>query len=737
MKKNWDYIILDAMPSADNLAGLVCGDVDGDGKNEIIVSGEGKGALIWYRPSTYEKGIIKKNASFAPALELEDIDGDGRLELLAGEYSERARSMTDGYDDCMLVWFKYDAVKKNWSRKIIDPSIKGYAHDALFIDIDGDSQRELLANSCYSKTPAVYIYKKKDNLDEEWSKYKISEGLALEGLAAADINNDGRVEVIHGPELLFQGRGGPYGKWSRFTYATDIREMCRSSIIDINNNGFKDIILLESEFVDGRLCWFENQLPKGKDSWVEHLIDTELYFAHTLLSWKDPENNGIHLLVGEMTHGGWDTPINYNSRLIEYVTRDGGSSWEKNVIYEGEGTREAVFCDIDSDNKLEIVGEDWGKYYYNPKVQIWKQEERSMIKEYKHEFVERDKPDLGIEILSADLNDDNMEDIICGRWWYKNPNWKRFAIPGILQVVCAYDIDNDGKTELIALKGEKLQDGKSNQSQLCWIKPLDPENDQWAEYPIGTGSGDWPSGAIVASFEPGKLSLVVCYNGAKDGHSYFPEIFEIPAEPWKTPWEKKVFSRLLFGEKPVAADINGNGRQDILLGDHWLENLGNGNFKSHKIAEGFKAGRSCLMDVNNDGKLDIIIGENVIDYEKKITPYSRLAWFENPGKDSESEWKMNVISTLRCPHSISIADLDHDGENEIICGEHDPFAPYRNKCRLIVYKKAEPNGTAWKSFTLDNRFEHYNGAKPIKLSNGKTGIVSHGRTESMYLHLWI
>lgn len=734
MDRIWDYIILDAMPSADNLAGLACGDIDGDGIPEIIVEGEGKGALIWYRPLTFEKGIIKKDTNYSVALLLEDIDNDGKLELLAGEQSNKK----DGYNDA-LVWYKNQEDPKNsWTRKIIDKAMGGYAHDALFIDIDGDSERELLAVACYSEKPAIYLYKKKRNLNEEWSRFTVAEGFALEGLGAADLNNDGKIEIICGPEMFIQNQNSPYGKWGRLKYAPDIREMCRTSIIDINNDNFLDIVLVESEFIDGRLSWFENRTSLKENKWVEHIIDSGLYFAHSLNSWINKKTKNIHIFVGEMTQGGWDIPINYNSRLIEYISSDNGKSWDRSLIYEGEGTREATFCDVDLDGELEIIGEDWGKYYFNPKVQIWKQRKnKSIIREYKHKFIDRDKPDTAINILTADIDGDNLNDIVCGRWWYKNPTWERYEIPGIFQIISAFDIDHDGIIELIAYKSDISGSGTENKISISWLKPIDPLNNKWVEYLISTGLKDKPGGAVVAPLAPnGKLSLIVCYESASLGLPYFPEVFEIPLNPKEHPWKKKVLNELFYGKEPIPCDINGDGNLDLVMGGNWLENLGDGNFKLHNIVEKFTAGCVCIADINNDGMPDVIIGEDIVDFENKITPYSRLAWFENPGNNNNFNWKMNIISTLRCPHSLGIADLDNDGEMEVICGEHDPFFPYRNKCRLLVFKKAEEKGRAWKSYTIDNRFEHYNGAKPLLLSNNKIGIISHGKEEKAYVHLW-
>ena len=97
---------------------------------------------------------------------------------------------------------------------------------------------------------------------------------------------------------------------------------------------------------------------------------------------------------------------------------------------------------------------------------------------------------------------------------------------------------------------------------------------------------------------------------------------------------------------------------------------------------------------------------------------------------------MHVIDRVRCAHSIGVADLDGDGKMEIVCGEHDPFKPYRSRCRTFVYKQADARGRTWRRWQWDDRFEHHDGMRIIELSAGRLGVVSIAWQEPRYVHLW-
>ena len=729
----WELLILDADPPARQLGALTTGDLDGDGRAEIVTCGDG--ALLWYRPHTFERGLIARG-SFHCGVAIEDVDGDGVPEVVAGPRVDPESKAKDW----LITWYKAPATPgEPWACYTIDPATTGGPHDLVFADLDGDGERELIATAMYCPVPGLFIYKRRPDPRRPWRKHAVQIGLSGDGTAAADLDGDGRLEIVAGPYLYHCPPGGPFsGPWIKTDLACGFREMCRAATLDITGNGRPDVIIAEAEFPDGRLSWFENRvLDDPAQPWVEHLLERPVNFAHTLGAWRDPETGEACVFVAEMAQGGWNPPYNWDARLIRFATADGGKSWRRELVYQGAGTHEGTATDIDGDGAIEFVG----KEIYRPRVQIWKRRDRpSPLLGYRHRFIDREKPCTGTDILATDIDGDGLADVVCASWWYRNPTWERHAIPGIYQVLNACDIDGDGRDELLAMVGRPAeQDWYSGlNSDLSWLKPVDPLAGRWEQHPIGQGSGDWPHGTLFAPLLPGgRPALVVGYHDAdEEGVQHFPELFEVPADPCTYPWPRRVLADIPYGEEFAACDVDGDGLLDLVAGPYWLQNLGDGTFRSHPFAPGYKPCRLRVADLLGNGGLAVVLVEEGLSYETRESFFRRIAWFERPADPRQCPWPAHVIDTVRCPHSLDVADLDGDGELEVVVGEHDPFKPYRARNRLLAYKRAEPLGRAWWRHVIDDRFEHHDGARVFQLAPGRLGIISHGWAESKYVHLW-
>jgi len=722
----WEFILIDAGPDCKSMGAFAVGDIDDDGRSEMVVGSDKN--ISWYRHDSPVKGVIGEGSVHCGTL-VDDIDGDGKNEVAAG--------MTiDGVDK--IVWFKN--IGGAWKRFVVDDKTTGHVHDLLCVDIDGDGEKELIANAAYCPVWGVFIYKRGSDITQPWHKAVVQTGTSEEGLAIADLDGDGRNEIISGPSYYHcESSDLMAGPWTRIHYAPNFRELVRVAALDITGNGSPDILITDSEYPDGRFSWFENR-RKGK-AWVEHEIMRGIYFGHSLQAWRDAATGASKVFLAEM-NAGWDMPMNPKSRIMLFSSTSKGRRWDIETMDSGQGTHLALMYDIDNDGELEVVGKEWGLRYHLPRVHYWKRRDQTpAYARFKHHFIDYDKPYRAIDMIAADVDGDGKEDVVCGAWWYKSPSWRRYDIPGIHQIIAAYDIDGDGRMEFV---GTKAREGANREydaltSELVWIKAVNPVKGLWRAYPIGTGVGDWPHGNLIGRFLPnGALALMTSYHSSHaQNQPHYPELFEAPADPRQGPWMKRTAAQLAYGEELLAADFDGDGVMEIAAGTHILKYDGQGAYKAISMgADDFYAARLALMDVNGDGRMDVVMGEEVLDFKNMVAPYSRLVWFENPGVLDGRPWNMHVIDKVKCGHSVGAADLDGDGELEVICGEHDIVNPYRNRSRLMIYKKAEPTGRMWKRSVIDDRFEHHDGTKTIKLPSGRTGIISHGWNDQRWVHLW-
>jgi len=726
----WDMLILGADLSTDG--SLTAGDLDGDGNAEIVVGGTGN--LMWYRPATFERGLIAA-IDLHCGLTLSDIDGDGLPEVVAGH---RVSAGSD-IEEWMISWYDCGGdLSDSWTQHVIDPITAGGPHDLVFADVDGDGQMELIANDMYCNVPGLYVYKPFADVREPWRKHCVQSGFTGEGTAAGDLTGDGQVDIISGPYLYTAPPDGPFaGRWEQRHLAFDFREMCRVALVDITGNGRLDLVVTESEYPDGRLAWFENCADgDGTPRWIEHRLLHPLNFSHSLTAWRDAATGRTRVFVAEMAQGGWNPPYNWDARLLVLSTNDGGASWQVEEAYRGAGTHEAIAFDIDGDGDRELLG----KECWRPRVQVWKRREAEppAFTRPVHRFLDREKGHTATDILAVDLDGDGLLDIVCGEWWYRNPTWKRYAIPGIYQAIAAHDITGDGRQELIATRkrtgARSWYEGLT--SDMCWLRALDPTAGRWEAYPIGAGRGDWPHGALIAPVLPGnRPALIVGYHNADEGA--YPEIFEIPEDSASSCWPSRVLAEIPYGEEFVACDLTGNGELDLVAGRYWLENTGDGDFLPHEIAPapGWIA-RVRVMDVNGNGRTDVVFVKEDVDYDQRVAAFVEVGWLENPGDPRSTPWPVHTIDTVRSPHSLDVADLDGDGRLEIVVGEHDPFRPYRSRSRLLAYKQADPRGHGWYRYTLDDRFEHHDGVRIFETTPGRMAIASHGWAEPLYVHLW-
>jgi len=302
----------------------------------------------------------------------------------------------------------------------------------------------------------------------------------------------------------------------------------------------------------------------------------------------------------------------------------------------------------------------------------------------------------------ADFNHDGKMDIVSGPFWYEGPDFKirheycpanhtfkttnaageEVTVDGYeggLGVNNAYsddfltftfDINGDGWPDIIII-------GFPGKETYWYENPQNKEG-HWSRHTI-IDSTDDESPVLGDLLGNGKRVLMCCMS------NYLGY-----AEPnWNHPEEKWTFHRVSprkpeyqrFTHGLGFGDVNGDGRNDLLLKDGWYEQPasleGDPEWKFHPYKFTSPEGSSQMFayDVNGDGLADIITCLNPHGFG--------LAWYEQlPEKDANGEiqFKQHLILNsdgtpnqygvaFSQPHAVALADMDGDGLKDIVTGK--------------------------------------------------------------------
>lgn len=193
-------------------------------------------------------------------------------------------------------------------------------------------------------------------------------------------------------------------------------------------------------------------------------------------------------------------------------------------------------------------------------------------------------------------------------------------------------------------------------------------------------------------------------------------------------WKRLTLDRTFRSEGVAAADVDRDGRMDVLAGDVWYQAP---DWKMHAIrpvgeydgTTGYSQSfANWAYDVNADGWDDLI----VIGF-----PGAPCHWYENP-QNEPGHWKEHVIWHSACNETPLFTDLTGDGKPELVMGSQPEsqvgFLPVPSSNKVAekwtfhaVSRPGDPR--------RNGSFKYYHGL-------GTGDVNGDGRTDVLITHGW-
>ncbi len=668
-------------------------DVDFDSDLDIVVYSQMDHMVAWHRNNgsgLYDTVIACTNPKdFILLAEVADINNDGLVDIITGE-SHR------------LSWYQNLGNGNFNTAQLISSSVNFDQFSCIYAaDLDNDTLIDIVSASNVDGSLSWF----KNDGNGIWSSQQIISNTAFNETTSVyveDLNQDGDLDIVFASSSWIQSKiawhenlgGGVFGTQqivdSSITYWT-----FSIKTADINNDSLPDIISSNSY----KCTWYQN-FGNGNFS-SENIINSNVmnpkYFdfldidsdndldivitnwGMDSLLWQENLGNGLFgsiNLVSDSIDGPYgistgdvdqDGDVDFivsseqSSNIISFFNR--GSNFfeqEQTIEYACLQVMDVFTYDVNSDGLLDILAAS----KVDNKIS-WYQNAGN--KQFSLQKIISNDIEGAVSVNADDLNGDGLNDILAGGWtdsiyvFHNSSDSSLFDVQSIQSantgqsiIVKSADIDGDSLIDIISCIN----------NWIVWSKNLG--NGYYSPvqnlYYLSTLSSfdlqDVNNDTLVDIIFGNAMYLGL---GLNQGNGIFAPV--------------QYLNQFKGANDLQIVDLDSDGDYDIIytvfpppfntdpeIG--WYENLGSGIFSSSIFLSYIDDLSTTIAasDIDKDGDMDIIAGL----LNQNFFP-GNLIWLENLGGSTFNQAENLLYNDGRI-HDLEIADLDNDGDDDIVLG---------------------------------------------------------------------
>jgi hypothetical protein len=374
-----------------NGSGLAIGDLDGDGRLDIVMANlDGPNAILWNQG---DFRFLREDLSFGSsrAAAIVDVDADGKPDIV---FTRRFAKPTLLHNTGQAGAGRFTAGPL--------PGVNNPFYSMTWGDLDGNGALELIAGSYDTELlkqagpifqqqgggVGVFIYRQKGGNFESQRLADAADALAI---ALPDLDGDGRPDIVVGndfnrPDYAWVQKDGTWRLAAPFAYTSE--NTMSLDVGDIDNNGRPEIFATDMKPVNKDLATMARWLPMmklmtkpltsldpqhventlqvndGNGHWsnqaYERMVDSSGW------SWSgkfgDLNNDGfldIYVVNGMIAAGLFDHLPNHELVELNMAFQNDGRGSFENAPQWGLGSissgRGMSMADLNGDGKLDIV----------------------------------------------------------------------------------------------------------------------------------------------------------------------------------------------------------------------------------------------------------------------------------------------------------------------------------------------------------------------------------------------